>query len=108
MAEDRKFAPMLNLSNANAHLIFGQLLGFPGEEGGYSNISAADLYRKIEELERDQIDIHARDPYSQQRPGGAMMHFGGLSSEDIMLRLEQIKKIAQWALHNHYDTLYVA
>ena len=98
---------MLNLANANARLIFGELLGFPGDEGGYSDISPADLYRKIEELERHQLDIHARDAYTMKPKNGPTMMHGGLSSEDISSRLEQIKQIAKWALDNHYDQIYV-
>jgi len=98
--------PLLNMSNANAHLIFGELLKFSGEEGAYS-ISSADLYRKIEELEKHQLDLHARDDYSVQKNGSTNYHFG-LSSGDILSRLEQIKKIAKWALNNHYDQIHVA
>jgi hypothetical protein len=107
-AKSKNTPPLLNMANANAHLIFGELLGFPGEEGGYSDISPADLYRKIEELEKHQLDIHARDAYTAQHKSGPTMFHGGLSSEDISSRLEQIKKIAKWALDNHYDQLYVA
>jgi len=100
--------PLLNMSNTNAHLIFGELLGFPGEEGGYSDISPADLYRKIEELEKHQLDIHAREPYSTKQKTGPTVHYGGLSSEDIAARLEQVKRVAKWALDNHFDSIYVA
>lgn len=98
---------LLNLSNANATLIFGDLLKFPQEESGFTNISPADLYRKIEELEKDMVDVHARDPYSSQKQGGAAFFSGGLSSEQITSRLEQIKQVAKWALDNHYDQMYV-
>jgi len=107
-AKSKNTPPLLNMTNANARLIFGELLGFPGDEGGYSDISPADLYRKIEDLEKHQLDIHARDAYTTQYKGGATIHHGGLSSEDISIRLEQIKKIAKWALDNHYGQIYVA
>ena len=107
-SKSKNAPPLLNLANANARLIFGELLGFPGDEGGYSDISPADLYRKIEELERHQLDIHARDAYTMKPKNGPTMMHGGLSSEDISSRLEQIKQIAKWALANHYDQIYVA
>ena len=102
--------PVLNMANDNARLIFGELLGFPRdrESGGYSNISPAELYRKIEELDKNQLDIHARDAYTIKPKNGPTMMYGGLSSEEISSRLEQIKKIAKWALDNHYDQIYVA
>lgn len=98
---------LLNLSNDNAMVIFRDLLKFPEESGGFVDISPADLYRKIETLEKDMIDIHARDPYSSQQKGGATYISGGLSSEGIASRLEQLKQIAKWALDNHYDQMYV-
>lgn len=107
-AKSKNTPPLLNMANANARLIFGELLGFPGDEGGYSDISPADLYRKIEELEKHQLDIHARDAYTAKPKNGPTMIHGGLSSGDISSRLEQIKQIAKWALDNHYDQIYVA
>lgn len=107
-AKSKNTPPLLNMANANARLIFGELLGFPGDEGGYSDISPADLYRKIEDLEKHQLDIHARDAYTTQYKGGATIHHGGLSSEDILIRLEKIKEIAKWALDNHYGQIHVA
>jgi hypothetical protein len=108
-ATTKNSPPMINLSNTNARLIFGELLGFPGNESGFSNISPADLYRKIEMLEKEQIDIHARDTYTQQNKNnkGPVIHHMGLSSEDIAQRLEPIKAIAKWALENHFDSIYV-
>jgi hypothetical protein len=105
--QSKNAPPLINLSNNNAHLIFGELLGFQGEDGGYFNISPSDLYRKIESLEKHQYDIHAKDPYTIKHKNGPTVYHGGLSSEDIHTRLEQIKKIAKWALDNHYDQIYV-
>jgi len=101
--------PLFNLSNENARIIFGDLLKFPRDEssGGYSNISVADLYRKIEELEREHISIHSQDSYEVKTKGGALFSHHGMSTEDIMRRLEEIKKVAKWALENHYDQINV-
>jgi hypothetical protein len=99
-------APMINLSNANAYLIFNNLLGFHPDDGGFT-IPAVDLLRKIEEIEKDQIDLHARDPYSTKTQNGPTFHHMGLDSAAITQRLNIIKNIAQWAIQNHYDTISV-
>lgn len=96
--------PLLNMSNANAELIFHDLLGFDTEQ----HMSPVDVYHKIETLNKDQLDIHARDAYQTQNKGSAQVFHGGLSSSDIANRLEQIKKIAKWAIDNHYDQMYLA
>lgn len=102
-------APMeLNLSNANARVIFGDVLNFQGDESGYPNISPADLLMKIDNLPDFSIGLHQRDPYSQQSKGGPQMYYGGLSEDAIRQRLDIIRKIAQWAIQNHYDRLFVA
>ena len=36
-----------------------------------------------------------------------MMFSGGLMADDIKRRLAVVKQIAQWAIKNHYDKLYV-
>lgn len=99
--------PLLNLANDNAMLIFGTLLGMPGGNDGFHDISPADLYRKVDSIDTDALDIHARDPYHVKPKNGAeQIHFG-LSGQDIQQRLDQIKKIAKWALDNHYDKIDV-
>lgn len=101
-------ASQLNLTNTNARVIFHDLLGFPEDnEGGFFNISPQDLLIKIENLERDQLDLHARDPYQTQIKGGAKAFHGGLDIEQIKQRLEIIKKIAQYAIKNGYMEIYV-
>lgn len=98
-------APSLDLSNTNAILIFRELLGYPGEHSFI--INAKELYNKILSLTDDQIKIHVRDMYSSQRPGSALHISYGLSFGDIKLRLEEIKKIALWAINNEFDTISV-
>jgi len=39
---------------------------------------------------------------------GPTVYDMGLSSADIQRKLGQIKRIAQWAMQNHYDGIYVA
>jgi hypothetical protein len=88
------------------------LLGFPKDSshGGFSDISPADLYRKIEDIDDDLLDVHARDAYSTKSPDDSNLNtvfHGKLDKDDIKLRLDQIKKIAKWAMDNHYDDIYV-
>ena len=99
--------PALNLSNSNAILIFRDLLGYHYDDG-FSSINPRDLLIKINNLPDYSVDLHQRDPYTQQGKKGAMMISGGLSSDDIHQRLNQISKIAQWAISNNYDELYLA
>lgn len=99
--------PELSLNNGNANLIFGDLLGYRGSDSSYE-MSAADLYTKISNLDPDKLGIHARDPYSSKTAGGPQVFHGGLDSDGIERRLEVIKNIAKWAIEHHYDKIYVA
>lgn len=99
-------APELNLANDNARLIFGDLLGFPEENGGFFEISPHDLYIKIENLNKDLLQVHAREPY-QTGVNKVTSYHGGLSAEQIAQRLEIIKKIAKYAMDNGYPEIYV-
>lgn len=102
-------APSLDMSNSNAILIFRDILKIRGNDNdsGFYNINVRDLYQKIENLRDDDIKLHAKDPYSSQVTGGPQVIHGGLNFNDIKLRLNEIKKIALWAMKNHYDTINV-
>lgn len=100
-------APSLDMSNSNAILIFRDILHVRGNDSGFFDINVRDLYQKIESLRDDDIKIHAKDPYSSQITGGPQVIHGGLNFNDIKLRLNEIKKIALWAIKNHYDTIHV-
>ena len=96
----------INLSNTNAKLIFRDILGFKDE--GYSfSMGAFDLINAINKVNKDIVDIHARDDYSTKtKDGPQMVHFG-LDSEDIQYRLGKIKEVAEWAIENGYSKMYV-
>jgi hypothetical protein len=102
--------PDINMANANAMLIFRDLLGFKGDEGGFSDIGAYELLTAVDRIKKNPhlMDIHARDPYQSQTPGGPQMYHGGLDKDSIARRLDQIGQIAQWAISNGYQKLYVA
>ena len=95
--------PLLNLSNANANLIFGDILGI--QERG--SISPAELIMRISKIDKDKISIHAQEPYSQQIPGRVTHIHGGIDEEGIKKRLNALQQIAKWAMDNHYDEIYV-
>jgi hypothetical protein len=97
----------LNMANANAHLIFGQLLGFPDEGGSYS-FSARDVMVKIDGALKE-LDIQkAARPTTVEKGKGATVYSMGLSADDIKMRLGKIREIAKWAIEKGYDQLYVA
>ena len=100
--------PPLNLANANARVIFSDLLKYPDNDEGFFNIDVRELLMKIQQVERDQTELHQRDPYSVTQQHGATMHMGGLSADGIEQRLAVLKQICQWAIAHHYDKIYVA
>jgi len=93
--------PKLNLANANAHYLFSNILGFHGENG--YNIPARDLLIKIDTIGY----VKSRPQQIYQQPGKATTIEAGYSKEMIEDRLEQIRKIAQWAIENGYDYISV-
>ncbi|MCK9459603.1 MAG: hypothetical protein M0R80_08190 [Proteobacteria bacterium] len=100
--------PPLNLANANARVIFSDLLKYPDNDGGFFDIDVRELLMRIQQVERDQTELHQRDPYSVTQHGGATMHVGGLSANGIEQRLAVLKQICQWAIAHHYDKIYAA
>lgn len=104
---DKNTPPLLNLSNQNAIEIFANLLKFPFKDGEFPNIPVGELYRRIESLEKFDLQLHARDPFMSKRKGGATFYNSGQSYDDIKRKLEQIKKIAEWAIKNHYNEIKV-
>lgn len=100
-------APSLDMSNSNAVLIFRDILKIKENDSGFFDINVRDLYQRIENLRDDDIKLHAKDAYSSQVTGGPKIIHGGLNFNDIKLRLNEIKKIALWAMNNHYDTINV-
>lgn len=104
--------PQLNLSNDNARVIFGDVLQYSdhivnGDEG-FFDLDVRELLMRIGQVEKDQLQLHQRDPYSVTHPGKIQMHMGGLSADGIEQRLTLIKKICQWAIAHHYNKIYVA
>ncbi len=99
--------PEINMSNANARIVYGDVLGLPDFEEGYS-IEAIELYNRIKDVlekikkDPDYLKKSARLPSMDVGDGGAMMYTGALRSEDIVARLHQIANLCQYGMkHGH-------
>ena len=127
-----KGPPELNFSNVNAYQIFNNVLQYPGEHEFH--MKAKELMERIESLTHDKgwIDknkIHPTDSdwpkseYDQQNVenphldivnqlgkqlGGPRMIGGGLSGDDIRMRIGLIWNVAKWAVEHRHEDLYVA
>ena len=105
--ENKDHPPEINLSNGNAHLIFTDVLGFKGIDDYHYLISARDLLMKIDNLPDFVADANSRDDSISYGSGGSQFISFGYSGDQIRQRLEQIRKVAIWAIENHYDTIQV-
>ena len=104
--------PEMNLSNTNAIALFRDVLGFEFDQtlSGFS-IPAFELLKAIEDLNepkgQDKIDIHSRDAYQTKRKDGPTMIHGGQDRNDILRKLNVVRKIAQWAIKNGHQEISV-
>ncbi len=125
-----KGPPELDFSNTNAYQIFHNVLQYPGEHE--FEMKASELMERIESLAHDKgwIDKNKINPTDSARgdkpfddpdienphfdivnqlgAGGARMIGGGLSGDDIRMRLGLIWNFAKWAVDHGYQDLYVA
>ena len=100
--------PELNLANANAYLIFSDLLGYKGQDGFYS-VPARDVIVRIDSyLKKIDIQRVAREPSVEKGEKGATLIDAGYSEEQIERKLDQIRKIAKWAIDHDYENLHVS
>jgi hypothetical protein len=88
-------------------LIFTDILGFKGIDDYHYVISARDLLMKIDNLPDFAADANARSANISYGSGGSKFIGFQYSGDQIRNRLEQIRKIAIWAIENHYDTIQV-
>lgn len=100
--------PEMNITNASADIVFGDILNYPNRGGSYSDISARDILIKIGHMPDYQIDIHTQEPYEKKGFAGATHFHGGYDKERLTRYLTTLIKIAQWAVDHGYDKLYVA
>jgi len=99
--------PELNLSNANARLVFGDLLGYEDLDSLY-DVPARDVIVRIDSyLKEFDIQRVTREPNVERSEGGATFIDAGYSEEQIKMRLDQIRKIAHWAIDHDHENLHV-
>jgi hypothetical protein len=115
MSPPKENPPELNMSNANAHHIFSNVLGFKDVGNGFL-IPARELLIKIDNYDEDMADLDARlDTVHQSSEEDSECSSGkcprmisfGLSGNQIRQRLEIIRNIAKWAIDNNYDEIQV-
>ena len=99
--------PEIQLSNRNAHEIFGNVLDIHDYE--YGSIDATDLILKIDAYIND-IDVKAGtvEPRDEKGEGGARIIDPGMNEEEVWERLNRIKAVAEWAIENGYRTLHLS
>lgn len=98
--------PELNLSNANARILLIDILGYPSDMlEEYPNISANELLMKIEQIEDNDYVINKNQRKDKQE--GNMISMG-LSPEQIKQRLNELKKVCQWAIENDYTYIQLS
>ncbi len=105
--------PEVQLSNANAHLIYGDVLQLPDFEEGYT-IEAMDLYNRI----KDVLDRHEEDetyltnlarlPSMDVGDKGAMMYGGAMRADDIVDRLKRIAQLCLYAMKHGHNKISIA
>jgi len=129
--------PELNMANANATHIFQGILKYQFGEGSLVNIDANDLIKRIDYylgekqlpetpnrgLEQKLVPWKEGDdeyqkintlmgpmkefnPVDQAAPSLTIYH-GGYDDPQVRQRLQEIKRIAQWALKNGYQKIAV-
>ena len=105
--------PEINMSNANARIVYEDVLQLPEyDEGGFT-VEAMILYNKVkdalEKYEKDEnaFDKSARLPSMDVGDGGAMMYTGAMRGDDIAERLRGIAKVCLYALKNGHNKISV-
>lgn len=93
----------LNIANEMSTIIFNDILNFPIEQ---KEFDARDIIIKIDNLSDFQINNNTQEPYMIQK-GQASTYHGGVDEERIKRILNRLKEVANWAIANHYDTIYM-
>lgn len=97
--------PEFNISNRNAEYLFHGILGYDSNDD-LSQINARDLLHRIQNLQ--DYSIQPIEPTDEKGEKGARFIDIGLDEERIKRYLEDLTKIATWAINNHYDYLTTA
>lgn len=105
--------PEVQLSNRNARLIFSRVLGYSNFDEGYS-FAAVDLLKKVEEVLKKAADDeeflyrYSSPQNIDQQPGRATIITGEISPEYILMRLNEIKELCQYAIDNGNREVHIS
>jgi hypothetical protein len=98
-------APELNWSSANARSTLS-LLGYSSDHiDEYRPLNARELLMKIEQIEDNDFAISKAIRKTEQNDN--VVSFG-LSDEQIKEHLNQLKKLAEWAVENHHTYIVLS
>lgn len=108
----KEHPPEIQMSNSNARLIFKRLLGFGDFDEGYT-IAAIDLLKKIEDiLEKAKDDEFlyrfAAPEKIDKGQGIATMITGEVSPQYLLMRLNELKKLCEYAINNGHRNISIA
>jgi len=99
--------PDFQLSNTNAHLIFGNILGLDDMDSSYE-MNVGMLLSKVDKA-MEEFEAMPSSPSTVTTSGEKgniyQQHMG---SDDILSRLSRIRDFAQWASDRGYSELYMA
>lgn len=105
--------PEVQMSSRNARVIFRDVLNYSNFDEGYS-FAAIDLLKKIEEVLKKAADdeeflYRYSSPQSiDKEPNRATIISGEISPEYIMMRLNEIKELCQYAIDKGYREVNIS
>lgn len=96
--------PELNIANANAEILFHQILNYPSTLNiNMDSINARELLMKLGYVNDLTINQNIRN--SQKGKNWLDMR---LNAEQIKRYVQELEKIAKWAIDNDYDTIQLS
>jgi hypothetical protein len=101
--------PHINLSNSNARMIFGDVLGLSQHESdnGFYKIPIHDLLIKLNTLASTDFSKGVHPSTITKEKGKATYIAYGYNQETLQRILDDIHQIANWAIANNYDFIDV-
>lgn len=97
--------PEVNLSNTNASMLFGKILGFQGGDG-YS-MNTADLLMKLD-VAREEMKTRTDIPDHTKGVESGMMH-STINGKDYYFKIfDVVENFAKWASKHGYNKITVA
>jgi hypothetical protein len=98
--------PVVNFSNTYANKIFGEILGFEGDGGGYS-MNTADLLMKLNVAKKEMV-TRTDIPDTVQHSVSGNIH-NTINGKDYYFRaFDRIEEFAKWANKHGYNKITVA